>query len=365
MVKTTTLGLVCASLFVLASAQAAVLESPTPDGTVSGIGFISGWKCDAGAITVTLNDGGHIPVAMEQPRADTRLACGTVHNGFITQINWALLGDGTHTAVAYDDGVEFARSAFTVVTTGEEVVTDVQAECVVPDFPAPGENARLEWNESTQHFELAEVSVPPDASFEDDLLDHITRRCGLYHFRDTGEWYTSLDGSHQGKGLYTFHHGPYRWGHYIASEDGFAACLPAHHMFVPETRCISPALDELLSEEPTVNVFHSRESTTVVAGGRWVVVTPDLQLHPDDNGGIVSLDAEGTLWIRGYGRQFTLHDDGGRRTQIDPDFDIWKRYSAREIDTAQGRVGRSIRAIRQGIRNISDRNFTPRWRVCS
>ena len=34
--------------------------------------------------------------------------------------NWGNLGDGEHEAVAYDNGVEFSRSTFTVGSTGEE-----------------------------------------------------------------------------------------------------------------------------------------------------------------------------------------------------------------------------------------------------
>lgn len=112
---------------VVSLAQAAVLESPANGANLSGIGFISGWKCDAGDITVPLNGGRHIPLTEEQPRAEVRHVCGTVNHGFIIQINWALLGDGEHTAVAYDDGVEFVRSTFMVVTTGEEFLRGVTA----------------------------------------------------------------------------------------------------------------------------------------------------------------------------------------------------------------------------------------------
>lgn len=138
-------------------AWAATLESPAHKATLSGLGFISGWKCNAGNITVTINDGGHIPVATGQPRDDTRIACGTTLNGFITQMNWALLGDGEHSIVAYDDGVKFASAVFTVVTAGEPWLPDAAGECVVPDFPAPGENASFAWNTSTQHLELTDV----------------------------------------------------------------------------------------------------------------------------------------------------------------------------------------------------------------
>ena len=147
------------------ASEAAMLESPANGANLSGIGFISGWKCGAGEITVTINEGGHISMAEGQPRGDTRLACGTVHNGFITQVNWNHLSDGTHTAVAYDDGEEFARSTFTVVTAGEEFIDQAPGTAYAADWPSVGENARLVWNESTQHFELAEVGphvVIPD-----------------------------------------------------------------------------------------------------------------------------------------------------------------------------------------------------------
>lgn len=142
-------GVLMALLSTVTPSWASTLESPAHGATLSGIGFISGWKCDAGEITVTINDGGHIPVATDQPRADTRLVCGTLNNGFITQVNWALLGDGVHTVVAYDDGVEFAQATFTVATLGEQFVRGARGVCQIQDFPAPGETARFVWNEST------------------------------------------------------------------------------------------------------------------------------------------------------------------------------------------------------------------------
>ena len=91
--------------------EAAVLESPAAPAVLSGRGCISGWKCDARHITVVLDENGeHLAVAMRQPRGDLRAAGGgggTSHPGFIQQLNWALLGDGEHVVVAYDDGVEY------------------------------------------------------------------------------------------------------------------------------------------------------------------------------------------------------------------------------------------------------------------
>ena len=153
------IGLALASLLASpASLQAAVLESPAQGAVLSGLGFISGWKCDASAITVTVNGGRHLSVAMHQERGDLRTVCrGTIRHGFIKQVNWALLGDGEHIVVAYDAGVEFGRATFTVGTTGEEFLEDVTRRTVLDGFPAPGERALLEWNESTQHFEIVTV----------------------------------------------------------------------------------------------------------------------------------------------------------------------------------------------------------------
>ena len=160
MKKTAIFGLAITSLLAsTAISKAAVLESPAHGAVLSGIGFISGWKCDANNITVVIDENGeHLSVAMHQERADLRLVCGgTIRHGFVKQFNWALLGDGEHVAVAYDDGLEFARATFTVGSTGEEFLTDVSHRTVLDGFPSPGERAVLQWNESTQHFEIVTV----------------------------------------------------------------------------------------------------------------------------------------------------------------------------------------------------------------
>ena len=154
------IGLAGLVTFAAAASWAAVLESPANDSVVSGIGLISGWKCSAGDITVTIDEGKHLAVAMGQERNDWRTTgeCrGTIYHGFIMGINWAELGDGEHVVVAYDDGVAFARSTFIVGTTGEAFLEGVIRRTVVDDFPEPGQRTQLEWNQSTQHFEIAAV----------------------------------------------------------------------------------------------------------------------------------------------------------------------------------------------------------------
>ena len=140
------------------SSTAGFLGSPAHNATVSGIGFVSGWKCDAQDITVRIDGGPPLDMSMGVLREDTRSSCnGEAHNGFITQVNWNSVGAGTHTAVAYDNGIEFDRNTFTVGTTGEEFLRGVVVDIDVPDFPIPGRTSRFVWNQSTQHLELAEV----------------------------------------------------------------------------------------------------------------------------------------------------------------------------------------------------------------
>ena len=139
------------------------LDIPSDGDALSGIGLISGWKCEAdGEITIVFNpdedtvDEDHIPTTYGAPRGDTSAVCGDDdgNNGFYALWNWAILGDGEHTAVAYDNGVEFARNTFTVTTAGEEFLVGASKQVPVPDFPKPGETTLLEWNQSTQHFEM-------------------------------------------------------------------------------------------------------------------------------------------------------------------------------------------------------------------
>ncbi len=60
-------------------------------------------------------------------RVFTRGVCGDTSNGLVAIWNWAELGDGTHTAVVYDNGVEFDRSTFEVATLGETFVRGADA----------------------------------------------------------------------------------------------------------------------------------------------------------------------------------------------------------------------------------------------
>lgn len=63
--------------------HAAVLEIPGDGAKLSGIGVISGWKCEAsGTITVSFNGGDLIPLPYGNERSDTAGICGDTNNGF-------------------------------------------------------------------------------------------------------------------------------------------------------------------------------------------------------------------------------------------------------------------------------------------
>ena len=113
-----------AVMFLTSVAHSATLEVPGPNSIQSGVQLISGWKCETnGPLTIRFDGGNAIPLLYGSERADTRKPqgpCDEANTGFIAIMNWSNLDDGTHTAVVYDNGVEFDRTTFTVVTTGVE-----------------------------------------------------------------------------------------------------------------------------------------------------------------------------------------------------------------------------------------------------
>ncbi len=157
-------GLLFSSLPVWAQG---VLEIPADGGHYSGIGMISGWKCEADGLAISIDGGAWIPLLHGAQRLDTQSVCGDTNNGFVSIFNWGIVGDGEHTAVLYDNGVEVARSTFTVATLGEEFVRGAEGECTIRAFPAPGETAQFRWNQSTQHLELVGEDPPPVADHGD------------------------------------------------------------------------------------------------------------------------------------------------------------------------------------------------------
>ncbi len=152
------------SLFSASFAQAqtterGVIESPSP--YVSGIGFISGWKCNTNDIELWLTGSTREGVlklnpAQNMPRSDTAGVClGEESNGWIIQVNWnELIGDDQ--VIARDNGEAFDSRSFTIGHTGLPFIRDkAGTEVEVVDFPSPDTATTLTWSTATQHFEVS------------------------------------------------------------------------------------------------------------------------------------------------------------------------------------------------------------------
>ncbi len=78
-------------------------------------------------------------------------APGTDYQGVIEQ-----RGRNPHPLSLVIDGRTVQRNTFTVTTLGQEYVREAPGECVVTDFPSPGESATLRWQEAQQNFVIVE-----------------------------------------------------------------------------------------------------------------------------------------------------------------------------------------------------------------
>src|SRR5262249_26374342 len=71
------------------------LEIPASGSLQSGIGFIAGWRCKAGTLTYTIDNGPAAPLSYGISRGDTQNSCGgDINNGFIAEENWYLAATG-------------------------------------------------------------------------------------------------------------------------------------------------------------------------------------------------------------------------------------------------------------------------------
>ena len=151
------------ALSVAYVAHAATLEIPGPNSTQSGIQLISGWKCEAtGPLTIRFDGGNAIPLLYGSERGDTskpKGPCDNANTGFIALMNWGNLGAGEHTAVVYDNGVEFDRATFRVVTTGVDFLRGVTGSGTAT--LSNGQQATLEWSEASQAFVATGFTPPP------------------------------------------------------------------------------------------------------------------------------------------------------------------------------------------------------------
>ena len=162
------------------------LGNPQPGSFQSGIGVISGWVCEAEQIDIVFNPG----TAKEETwRAGYRtthpdteytpegeVLCGDTDNGFGLLFNWNRLGDGQHTVSARADGVEFGRATVTVTTFGEEFPKNLGKHARLEDFPDPGTDLIVAWQQSLQNFTIARLdNLGPRIASIDAIGDSISK----------------------------------------------------------------------------------------------------------------------------------------------------------------------------------------------
>ena len=72
-----------------------------------------------------------------------------------------MLGDGRHTAVVYDNGAEFGRATFTVVTSGVDFLRGVSGSGTAT--LSNGQRVTLQWSEGSQSFVATDFTgtAPP------------------------------------------------------------------------------------------------------------------------------------------------------------------------------------------------------------
>ncbi len=133
------------------------LEVPADGSFQSGMGFISGWVCEGSRVELLIDDTSRLSVATGISRDDTEAFCGHTRNGFITQFNWNLIGEGQHTVSLIVDGETLQTNTFTVTTLGEEFVRGASGECTITDFPSTGETATFRWQEPVLGLVLTET----------------------------------------------------------------------------------------------------------------------------------------------------------------------------------------------------------------
>ncbi len=134
---------------------AGLIEIPQPLSIQSGIGLVSGWRCSAGRMTAVFDEGTPIEVAYGTTREDTRTTCGDANNAFALQWNYNLLGDGPHRLRLFDEGREFSRVDFQVVTLGAPFRRDLAGSLALRDHPAVGDWLALDWQTASQGFGIS------------------------------------------------------------------------------------------------------------------------------------------------------------------------------------------------------------------
>lgn len=139
------------------------LGIPQPGSDQSGIGLVSGFRCNANRIDVSFDGGPLIEAAYGTTRTDTVGVCGDANNGFGLLWNYNLLSPGEHTVALFEDGKQVDSASFTVTTLGEEFLQGASQEVRVLGFPESASDVILKWQQSNQNFVISEYLKSRDS----------------------------------------------------------------------------------------------------------------------------------------------------------------------------------------------------------
>ncbi len=140
------------------AAQRTTLESPAAGQTVTGVGLLSGWACNATTVSVRFDErGDRIPVPVGGSRGDTESVCGHTDTGFALLLNWNNFGAGDHTLELFIDGQLSTSRTVTVIDYGTSFLRGVTGTWVLDNWPEPDINTTVAWNEATQNIEIVAI----------------------------------------------------------------------------------------------------------------------------------------------------------------------------------------------------------------
>jgi hypothetical protein len=150
-----------------------MLENPRAGSFASGIGVISGWVCDAAELSIQIDEQAPREAGYGTLRKDTEVVCGDTDNGFGLLFNWNNLGDGWHSVRLLVDGAELAFAEFRVVTLGSGFVRDLDGSFFLEDFPLPGHETEIRWQQSLQNFVVSRaiVGIGEECNESNDCAD--------------------------------------------------------------------------------------------------------------------------------------------------------------------------------------------------
>ena len=163
------------ALYGLAAAQTssqAALEAPDEGQTLTGIGLLRGWACDAETVSVRIDGHYRIPILVGSPRGDTEEICGTADTGFALLLNWNNLGAGEHTLDLFINSRLHTTRTVTVITYGQGFLRGLEKTWTITDWPSPGTDTVIAWNQATQNIEIVDIqkTEPPTDSTLGALL---------------------------------------------------------------------------------------------------------------------------------------------------------------------------------------------------